>query len=119
MSQNQGETAFTLRGGFANGRRVYRLKDNRLLRNLPWKTEARAPILEALGKAKVPDGIDVKALRGREGLSQRDFAALYGISLSVVKSWERGVMPSQTSRAYLTIIKAHPQIVRRALGVAW
>jgi DNA-binding transcriptional regulator YiaG len=108
-----------IRGGHALGRRLYRIKDNRLLRRLPWKSEDRAPILEALGAATVPDHVDVRALRGREGLSRQDFARIYGLSLDSVRSWERGVRPSKATRAYLATIAANPQTVRRALGVNW
>jgi DNA-binding XRE family transcriptional regulator len=103
--------------GHAYGRRLYRIKDQRLLRRLPWKSADRAPILDALGSANVPASFDVRALRQREGLSRQDFASIYGLSLDSVRSWERGVVPSKATRAYLACIWASPHIVRRALGV--
>jgi DNA-binding transcriptional regulator YiaG len=119
QDQNATHSLSTIRGGHALGRRLYRVKDHRLLRRLPWKSEDRAPILEALGSAQVPDAIDVRALREREGLSRPDFASIYGLSLDSVRSWERGVTPSKATRAYLATIAANPQTVRRALGVNW
>jgi len=121
MSQNQVQTGQVspVRNGHAHGRRLYRVNDHRLLRRLPWKAENRTPILEALGSAQVPDVIDVKALRDREGLSREDFASIYGLSVDSVRSWERGTVPSRATRAYLAIISHAPHIVRRGLGVRW
>ena len=121
MSQNQVQTGqvSSVRNGHAHGRRLYRVNDHRLLRRLPWKAENRTPILEALGSASVPNEIDVKALRDREGLSREDFASIYGLSVDSVRSWERGTVPSRATRAYLAIIFHAPHIVRRGLGVRW
>ena len=105
--------------GHVGERRIHRLKDARLLRRLPWKALDRQPILEAVGQANVPDAVDVRALRQREGLSQRDFARLYGLPYPSVRSWESGVTPSQSTRAYLRVIEASPHIVRRSLGLAY
>jgi DNA-binding transcriptional regulator YiaG len=105
--------------GCVGERRIHRLNDARLLRRLPWKAEDRQPILEALGSAQVPDEIDVRALRQREGLSQRDFARIYGLPYPSVRSWECGVTPSQSTRAYLRTIEVSPHIVRRSLGLAY
>ena len=109
----------TLRAGHVGSRRIYRVKDHRLLRRLPLKSEDRAPIRAALGSANVPETIDIKALRGREGLSREDFADFYGLSVDSVRSWERGTVPSKATRAYLAIIAASPHTVRRALGVGY
>jgi DNA-binding transcriptional regulator YiaG len=110
-------TLSSVRGGHVGMRRIYRVNDHRLLRRLPWKAENRAPILEALGVASVPDHIDVAKLREREGLSQKDFARLYGVPFDSLRAWERGARPTQAARALLHLIKMHPHIVRRALGV--
>ena len=37
----------------------------------------------------IPDDIDVKAIRERQGLSQSEFAKAYGFKLTAVKSRER------------------------------
>ena len=119
MSQTQFKPALDVRGGYASGRRLYRLNDKRLLRRLPWRAADRAPILEALGSARVPDAINVLSLRQREGLSIDDFAQIYGLNVDSIRSWERGTKPSQATRAYLALIEAVPHIVRRTLGVRW
>ena len=38
---------------------------------------------------KIPDDVDVKAIRARQGLSQSEFAKAYGFKVSAIKSWER------------------------------
>jgi DNA-binding transcriptional regulator YiaG len=107
-----------LPNGLANGRRVHRTSDRRLLRRLPWRAEDREPVLAALGAPCIPD-VDVRALRAREGLSQADFARIYGLRLETVRSWEKGARPSQTARAYLALIAGAPHVVRRTLGLRW
>lgn len=108
-----------LLNGRANGRRMHRKSDPRLLRRLPWALSERAPLLDALGAAKVPEAVDVVALRAREGLSQADFARLYGVPLDTLKAWEAGARPSQPARAFLAVLAVAPHVVRRALGVRW
>jgi DNA-binding transcriptional regulator YiaG len=98
--------------------RMHRKSDPRLLRRLPWALSERAPVLDALGAAAVPEMVDVAALRAREGLSQADFARLYGVPLDTLKAWEAGVRPSRPARAFLAVLAAAPHVVRRALGVS-
>ncbi len=37
-----------------------------------------------------PRRIDVKAVRGKTGLTQEQFAAAFGISVATLRHWERG-----------------------------
>lgn len=37
-----------------------------------------------------PRQVDVKAVRGKTGLSQEQFAAAFGISVATLRHWERG-----------------------------
>lgn len=100
-------------------RRLYQRRDNRLLRRLPWRAEDRAPVLEHLGTATIPD-VDLRALREREGLSRPDFAALYGLPVSCVEKWETGAaQPNRAARVLLAVIRDHPHLVRRTLGLRW
>jgi putative transcriptional regulator len=75
----------------------------------------------ARGEAKpyrlhVPAEVDVKAIRARTGLSQKDFAATFGFGLDQLKQWEQGrSRPVQALRAYLLLINAHPAGMVRAL----
>lgn len=67
--------------------------------------------------AKIPDAIDVKAIRGRLGMSQARFAGAYGFSVDSVRNWEQGRRkPDVSARALLTVIDREPEAVRRALG---
>ena len=54
---------------------------------------------------QIPDDVDVKAIRERQGLSQLEFAKAYGFKVSAVKSWERikhRRKPDPAARMYLT-----------------
>ncbi len=66
----------------------------------------------------IPDDVDVKAIRERQGLSQSEFAKAYGFKLSVVKSWERTKSrrkPDPAARMYLKVIDCEPEAVMRAI----
>jgi putative transcriptional regulator len=65
---------------------------------------------------KVPESIDVQAVRRKLGLSQRAFALRFGFSLANVRNWEQGHRaPDGSARALLTIIDKEPAAVERAL----
>ena len=67
----------------------------------------------------IPDDVDVKAIRERQGLSQSEFAKVYGFKLSAVKSWERTKArrkPDTAARMYLMVIDREPGAVLRAVG---
>lgn len=67
-------------------------------------------------KLHVPAEIDVKAIRGRTGLSQRDFARTFGFGFDQLKQWEQGrSRPVQAMRAYLLLINSRPVEMVRAL----
>ena len=55
------------------------------------------------------DEIDVRAVRARTGLSQRDFARRYGLAFTTVQNWEqKRSRPDAAGRALLRIIAADP-----------
>lgn len=61
----------------------------------------------------------VKRLRWGLGLTQEEFAARYHIPLGTLRDWEqRRTEPDQPTRAYLKVIAADPEGVRRALQAA-
>jgi putative transcriptional regulator len=67
-------------------------------------------------EVKVPESIDVPAVRRKLGLSQREFAFRFGFSLATVQNWEQGHRaPEGPARALLTIIDREPAAVVRAL----
>jgi putative transcriptional regulator len=60
---------------------------------------------------------DVKAIRERLRLSQKQFAAMFGLSLSVVRDWEqRRFTPDQAARTLLKVIDRNPEAVKQALA---
>ena len=64
----------------------------------------------------IPDEIDVARIRKKINMSQRQFAAYFGVSVRTVQEWEQGrAVPSRTARAFLTVIDREPEAVRRAL----
>ena len=65
----------------------------------------------------VPDHVDVRALRGRLGMSQARFAATFGFDIRTLQNWEQGHRrPEGPTRAYLKVIEHDPDAVRRALA---
>ena len=67
----------------------------------------------------VPPETDVRALRETLGLSQSDFAALFGFNVRSLQDWEQGRRrPEIPIRAYLAVIQRDPQAVLRALRAA-
>ena len=56
------------------------------------------------------------ALRETLGLSQTDFAALFGFNVRSLQDWEQGRRrPEIPIRAYLAVIQRDPQAIIRAL----
>jgi len=67
----------------------------------------------------IPPEIDVRAIRGRLGLSQQEFATRFGFSVNTLRHWEQGRrVPEGPTRAYLMVIDREPEAVRKALRVA-
>lgn len=67
----------------------------------------------------IPPEIDVKAIRGRLGLTQREFAVRFGFNINTLRHWEQGrLVPEGSMRAYLRVIDREPQAVQKALRIA-
>ncbi|MEZ5840004.1 MAG: transcriptional regulator [Hyphomicrobiales bacterium] len=67
-------------------------------------------------KLHVPAEIDVKAIRAKTGLSQKDFASTFAFGFDQLKQWEQGrSRPIQALRAYLLLIDADPAGMVQAL----
>ena len=57
-----------------------------------------------------------KHVRWTIGLSQQEFADVFGIPIGTLRDWEQGrATPDQAARAYLKVIARDPEVVRRAL----
>jgi putative transcriptional regulator len=58
----------------------------------------------------------VQAVRGRTGLSQRQFAEVYRINVARLRDLEQGrTQPDSALLAYLAVIEREPEAVERAL----
>lgn len=68
----------------------------------------------------VPAEIDVRRTRMKAGdLTQDDFAAVFGFSVTQIKDWEQGrSRPLGALRAYLMMIECAPNEVRDLLAAA-
>lgn len=70
-------------------------------------------------KVRVPDRVDVAAIRDHLGLSQQQFADRFGFSVGSVRNWEQGIRrPEGAARVLLTVIGRNPTAVLRALDPA-
>ena len=67
----------------------------------------------------IPPEIDVRAIRERLGLTQRQFAVRFGFSVNTLRHWEQGRrVPEGPARAYLIVIDREPKAVEKALRIA-
>lgn len=70
-------------------------------------------------RVTVPDGVNVKAIRAKLGLTQQEFAHRFGFSINTLRHWEQGKrVPEGPTRAYLIVIERIPRAVERALRAA-
>lgn len=61
--------------------------------------------------------MDVKAIRGKVGMTQREFAASFGISLGTLRHWEQGDrQPHGPARVLLNVVAKEPKAVLSALS---
>lgn len=62
-------------------------------------------------------GRRVRKLRNRLGMSQKEFAAIFGIPMNSIRQYEIGrYMPPPAVRSYLKVIEAEPEMVRRVIA---
>ena len=65
---------------------------------------------------KVPEDVDVRAIRSKLGLSQAEFSRRYALRSRSLQEWEQGRRrPESAVRAYLTVIDRNPEAVEKAL----
>lgn len=66
---------------------------------------------------RVPDSVDVKALRKRLKCSQSAFSRRFGFAIDAVQDWEQHRRtPDRTARILLTVIARAPAAVIRVLA---
>jgi putative transcriptional regulator len=69
-------------------------------------------------EVKVPESIDVQAVRKKLKMSQKEFAFRFGFTLSAVQNWEQGHRrPEGSARVLLKIIDHRPDVVEKVLAV--
>ncbi len=67
----------------------------------------------------IPPEIDIKAIRGRLGMTQKEFANRFDFNINTLRHWEQGRrVPDGTARAYLRVIDREPEAVQKALRIA-
>ena len=68
---------------------------------------------------RVPNVVDVKAIRAKTGMSQEAFALHFGFSHGAVRDWEQHRRrPEAAARTLLFVIDYNPGIVAEALAAA-
>jgi putative transcriptional regulator len=73
----------------------------------------------SLYRVHIPPEIDVRAIRGRLGMTQQEFATKFGFNINTLRHWKQGRrVPEGPTRAYLMVIDREPQAVQKALHVA-
>ncbi len=66
----------------------------------------------------VEDNVDVRGIRRRLSLTQREFAQQFGFSLAAIRHWEQGSRaPEASARVLLTLIGRDPEYVLQTLGM--
>lgn len=67
---------------------------------------------------QAPTSVDVKAIRNKLGMSQKEFAACFGLKLESLRNWEQDKrVPETSARVLLTIIDRQPDAVKEALAI--
>jgi len=60
----------------------------------------------------MPSAVDVKQLRLNIGLTQKEFASTFGISLGTLRHWERGDrIPQGPALILLNLVQKAPQTI--------
>lgn len=64
----------------------------------------------------VPEVVDVKAVRAKLGMTQRQFASRFGFAYDALRDWEsHRRQPERAARVLLTVIDYNPDVVEEAL----
>ena len=60
--------------------------------------------------------VDVKGLREKLGLTQKEFSGMIGVSIKTLQNWEHGRRePEGPAKALLRVVEKEPQAVLSAL----
>lgn len=76
--------------------------------------QAAAKVIEF----RAPTSVDVRRIRQSLGMTQKEFAAQFGLKLAALRNWEQDKRVADTAaRVLLTIIDREPGAVKRALAI--
>ena len=82
--------------------------------------EALAIVRGEIEPARVhlpPDAMDVRAIRGRMGLSRPAFCERFGLAVTAVRDWEQGLRrPDPAARVLLMVISRSPDTVAEVVA---
>ena len=88
--------------------------------------EINAGLLEAIDhasgkKTKVivhkPKPVDVKAIRKKAGMTQKQFSDIFGLSVGTLRHWEQGARnPQGPALVLLNVMEKNPKAVLEALS---
>lgn len=68
-------------------------------------------------RVHVPEKVDVKEIRSKLHLTQREFAQKFGLPLDSVRNWEQQKRnPEGSARVLLTLIDRIPEDIAQALS---
>ncbi|MBP2296587.1 helix-turn-helix domain-containing protein [Azospirillum rugosum] len=71
----------------------------------------------AVGFPHPPVSINVKAIRAKLGVTQKEFAVQFRFDVDSVQNWEQGrYQPDSPTRILLKVIEQHPEAVEDVLG---
>ena len=87
--------------------------------------EINAGLLEAIDHASgkdtkivvhKPKPVDVKAIRKKAGMTQKQFSDIFGLSVGTLRHWEQGARnPRGPALVLLNVMDRNPQAVLEAL----
>ncbi|WP_426315529.1 helix-turn-helix domain-containing protein [Methylobacterium fujisawaense] len=67
---------------------------------------------------RAPTSVDVRSIRAKMQMTQKQFAARFGFSLETLRNWEQEKrVPDSSARVLLTIIDRDPEGVKKALAI--
>ncbi len=73
--------------------------------------------LSSEGRGRTVRSFDVKGLRKKLDLTQKEFSTLYHINLETLRNWEQEKrIPDLTSIAFLTCIEKNPLVIKSLLN---
>lgn len=97
------------------------MKKDRFEKLLGSLTEVREHVSGGRFRGRIRDvdvgAEDIRGVRERSGMTQREFADAFGIGLGTLQKWERGERrPSGAAKSLLLVMKTDLRAVTKALG---